>query len=294
MLTNNSKVNDQVHLKALFDFALPSSDADQMSLVNVFPLASLEFPPRTISAELVNVEALTMQVLEELAEGFPEFDCSETLDADCFEPIPIAPSLCPSSSTPIKEQHKRGFEGNQPEEPFKKQRCVSPSDFSFEDPMPTRFRDYQAEQWTEKFEELCVFVKKDGHCQVPHGYPENKSLARWTKRQRYQYKLKSEGKSSTMTDDRITALNALRFVWNSHGAVWEERLNELRQYHRLHGHGNVPSQFDENQKLATWVKCQRRQYKLFVSGHRSNMTVDRVNRLQKLGFVWEIRCHAPR
>jgi hypothetical protein len=87
---------------------------------------------------------------------------------------------------------------------------ILPSD----DPISySRFRDYQADQWTEMFEELCAFIKKNGHCQVPHGYPTNESsLARWTKRQRYQYKLRLEDKPSTMTEDRIGALNALGFV----------------------------------------------------------------------------------
>ena len=97
-----------------------------------------------------------------------------------------------------------------------------------------------------------------------------------------------------MTDDRIGALNALGFIWDSHGAAWEERLNELRHFRRIHGHSNVPSQYDSNQKLATWVKCQRRQYKLFVGGQRSNMTLERVSKLEVLGFVWELRCHGAR
>jgi hypothetical protein len=98
----------------------------------------------------------------------------------------------------------------------KKQRCISPSSetSSSDDPISySRFRGYQADQWTEMFEELCAFTKKNGHCQVPHGYPTNESsLARWTKRQRYQYKLRLEDKPSTMTEDRIGALNALGFV----------------------------------------------------------------------------------
>ena len=48
-----------------------------------------------------------------------------------------------------------------------------------------RFRPYQAEQWTEKFDELIEFRKERGHCCVPHTFKENPSLARWVKRQRY-------------------------------------------------------------------------------------------------------------
>jgi hypothetical protein len=38
-----------------------------------------------------------------------------------------------------------------------------------------RFRAYQFEQWTEKFQELCDFRKVRGHCQVPHTFKDNPS-----------------------------------------------------------------------------------------------------------------------
>jgi hypothetical protein len=36
-----------------------------------------------------------------------------------------------------------------------------------------RFREYQAEIWSEKFEELCFFRQEHGHCHVPHYFQEN-------------------------------------------------------------------------------------------------------------------------
>jgi hypothetical protein len=60
----------------------------------------------------------------------------------------------------------------------------STSVLAFRDPHPARFRNYQADQWTEKFEELCQFVKKSGHCLVPNSLKENPPLAHWTKRRK--------------------------------------------------------------------------------------------------------------
>ena len=152
-----------------------------------------------------------------------------------------------------------------------------------------RFRPYQAEQWSEKFQELCEFKKNKGHCCVPHTFTENPALARWVKRQRYQYKLKNEGKQSTMTDQRVIALEEHSFIWDSHGAAWQERWNELCDYKNDNGQCNVPSNFPLNPRLATWVKCQRRQYKLYWDGKTSNMTLGRIAELEKLGFEWELR-----
>merc|ERR1719469_1602165 len=76
-----------------------------------------------------------------------------------------------------------------------------------------KFRVYQAENWTEKFGELMKFQDENGHCLVPNCHPENPELAQWTKRQRYQYKLKMDGKRSTITGERIRALDETGFVW---------------------------------------------------------------------------------
>lgn len=123
--------------------------------------------------------------------------------------------------------------------------------------LPRRFRIYQEDQWMVKYQELKDFVRRTGHTFVPHGVPEKNSLARWAKRQRYQLKLRSEGKESTMTDHRIALLDELGFVWSSHATIWEERLAELKQFQQDMGHCNVPSQYPINQKLATWVKVSR-------------------------------------
>ena len=154
-----------------------------------------------------------------------------------------------------------------------------------------RFRPYQAGQWSEKFAELCTYREQMGHCLVPHTFSENLPLARWVKRQRYQYKLMRDGKASTMTEERVKALEDIGFVWDSQGAAWGERLAELRQYRQEFGHCNVPSNFSQNPQLATWVKCQRRQYKLHQEGKPSNMTPQRVREPENLGFEWELRSY---
>ena len=152
-----------------------------------------------------------------------------------------------------------------------------------------QLRPYQSDQWYEKYRKLVQFKRINGHCLVPNNWNLNSPLALWVKRQRYQYKLKNEGQHSTLTEEREQALEALGFVWDSHGAVWEERLNELRGFKNVRGHCCVPANFKENHQLAIWVKCQRRQYKLFCDGKRSNMNQERIAKLEDLGFVWNPR-----
>jgi len=153
-----------------------------------------------------------------------------------------------------------------------------------------KFRPYQEEKWKERFDDLLKFRESSGgHCLVPHTYPENPTLARWVKRQRYQYKLFQQKEPSSMTQERIDLLANVGFVWHSHEVVWQERLSELMEYKRTVGDCLVPSNYAENPKLATWVKCQRRQYKLYLRGSPSNITVERIRILEKAGFEWELR-----
>jgi len=152
-----------------------------------------------------------------------------------------------------------------------------------------KFRTYQAENWTEKFEELLQFRNENGHCLVPNCHPQNPALAQWTKRQRYQYKLKLDGKRSTITDERIRVLEEVGFVWDSHKAVWDERLEELREFRKEFGHCNVPSRYETNHQLAIWVKRQRRQWKNKMDSKPNCMTDERQQQLEALGFVWDMK-----
>ena len=164
-----------------------------------------------------------------------------------------------------------------------------PSD-EFDPSVPPCYTIHQAERWQQRFQELVHFKNEYDHCCVPSHWPQNAPLAQWVKRQRSQYKLKMEGKRSNMTETRQKALEDLGFVWDSHAVFWEERLNELRIFRETHGHCNVPTKYPENQQLAIWAKCQRRQFKLYTQGDRhSNMTMERIRKLSNLGFVFNPR-----
>ena len=92
-----------------------------------------------------------------------------------------------------------------------------------------------------------------------------------------------------MTDERIAALENQGFVWDSRTAQWFERLDEVMEYKMIHGDCNVPAIYPSNPKMATWVKCQRRQKKLLKSRQSSNMTEERIILLDQIDFIWEIR-----
>ena len=156
--------------------------------------------------------------------------------------------------------------------------------FDFEQ-KPKRFRDYQTDQWDKRYKELRQIYSETGRSAVHHADSSKKGLARWIKRQRAQYKLRQEDKPSSMTDDRIQKLNFINFVWDSHSTVWEDRLLELELFQAKHKHCNVTSSnYPTGGTLVSWVKSQRRQYRLLQEGRKSNLTPRRIQQLECLGF----------
>jgi len=152
-----------------------------------------------------------------------------------------------------------------------------------------RFRPHHTEMWQKRFAELVEFQRIYKHCLVPSNYDDTSELCRWVRRQRYQYNLFQQKKHSSTTLKRIQNLNEIGFVWDSREALWQERLRELLDFEAEFGNCDVPAVYPSNPPLGSWVKCQRRQYKLFLEGKPSNMTKDRQIELEKYGFQWKIR-----
>jgi hypothetical protein len=88
--------------------------------------------------------------------------------------------------------------------------------------------------------ELADYRKIHGHCNVPYNYSENSKLANWVTNQRSHYRLHVEGKQSPMTLSRIRALANSAFQWVVRVTTWEDRLSDLADYRKIHGHCNVP------------------------------------------------------
>eukprot|EP00539_Tryblionella_compressa_P015449 CAMPEP_0178836526 /NCGR_PEP_ID=MMETSP0746-20121128/12242_1 /TAXON_ID=913974 /ORGANISM="Nitzschia punctata, Strain CCMP561" /LENGTH=495 /DNA_ID=CAMNT_0020499243 /DNA_START=91 /DNA_END=1578 /DNA_ORIENTATION=+ len=172
-----------------------------------------------------------------------------------------------------------------------------------------RFLEHQADRWTAMFEQLMEYHHRHGHCRVAHTSSDYPELGRWVKRQRYQHKLWLEGNpKSTMTLERISKLEDIGFVWDSHGYAWQQRYKELQEFSMKHGHCNVPSNHP-NKQLLSWIKFQRKRYKCVMMqqqrdpnvagaaalhGNSSSdeesdvdeLTLQRFRMLEALGFEW--------
>ena len=81
------------------------------------------------------------------------------------------------------------------------------------------------------------------------GYTQNKSLGKWVQNQRELYKYMRQGKSSSITEQRIQHLEYISFQWiirDRTDDAWYKKYEELRQYKCREVHCNVPWQYSKN------------------------------------------------
>ena len=149
--------------------------------------------------------------------------------------------------------------------------------------------------WNRRYMELVSFVGKFGHARVPHNFPKNISLGEWVHNQRRHVKNYIKGDaSSKMTKDRIELLNKVGFEWGRCCLPWENMYKKLVSFVHEFGHAKVPRQYPENPSLGIWVVKQRQSYKKFLNDDSSsNMTKDRIQLLNKVGFEWNLRHCQP-
>ena len=69
------------------------------------------------------------------------------------------------------------------------------------------------ELWDNRFEELKDYRKKYGNCNVPYNYQHSIQLGNWVNAQRRQYKKLQKGEKSPITNERISKLKSIGFVW---------------------------------------------------------------------------------
>ena len=137
------------------------------------------------------------------------------------------------------------------------------------------FWNWRDAQWDQMFKALKDYKAIQGHCNVPQRYSENQGLAVWVNGQR------TKKRRAGVLPNRVRALDEIGFVWDAREAQWEEMYTALVAFRKTHGHCNVPIGWPENPQLGGWVSGQR------IGRKSGKLSPDRVQRLEKIGIVWE-------
>ena len=132
--------------------------------------------------------------------------------------------------------------------------------------------------WTRRYVQLADYFVVNKHTNIPE-QPDGgdlESLYEWTCEQR------QTNRRNLLSAEKAGRLRELRFVFgcNRYGEYepWGDTLRELLEYRDLHGHCNVPIR---SGPLGAWVNNQR--------VVKDKMSQDRVDLLNSVGFVWDMR-----
>jgi len=153
-------------------------------------------------------------------------------------------------------------------------------------------KQMQSQAWYERFRELKEYRDIHGNCMVPQKYEPNPSLGIWVNKQRMEYKLLQDGEKSSMTPERLSALQSIGFVWAKRKgqATWDAKYKQLKEYKNSQGDCLIPTKYAKDPALGRWVSTQREQYRLWKAGdEKSKMTVEKVRLLEEVGFVWRLQ-----
>ena len=128
--------------------------------------------------------------------------------------------------------------------------------------------------WEEGFRHLKSYQERCGDCRVPLDHTEDGfKLGAWAHSQRQNKK--------SMSNYRRQRLDQLGFPWGLYETDWEMGFNCLEAYKGRKGDCRVPvSHKEDGFRLGLWVSNQRRL--------KAEIPVERRQRLDTLGFIWDI------
>lgn len=91
--------------------------------------------------------------------------------------------------------------------------------------------------WYDRLKELHEYIQMNGHTNVPQKYSPNQKLGVWVNKQRMEKKNYDDRKATSMTEEKLEALNNIGFVWAKRKGQhsWDTKYRELREYKKING-----------------------------------------------------------
>jgi hypothetical protein len=131
--------------------------------------------------------------------------------------------------------------------------------------------------WEESFRALVAYKEKNGSCNVPWNFHQDRALGHWVCYQR-------SCRLSTLMVEQRERLNGLGFDWETlqerQDRQWDEKFQSLKDYKRQHLDCCVPRYYKQDPELGQWVNKQRTWYS------QGRMLPDRVAKLESISFTW--------
>ena len=140
-------------------------------------------------------------------------------------------------------------------------------------------------------ESMLIITKEIAAMKAFSEIPAKSELGLWLARQRKEYsRSENDNRSSShllLDEDKIKALNSLSKNWQMTPRERSFELNFalLKAYKKVYGDTLVPISFP-SRRLANWVSTQRKNYNSKMAGEKSDLTDERLSKLESVGFIW--------
>jgi len=143
--------------------------------------------------------------------------------------------------------------------------------------------------WDNQMKGLWKFLEENGHCRIPVNHP---TLGSFVKLVRRDYRNWTQGKTSSMSPERMATLKEVGFIFEGGKSPqrapgptksWDQRLEDLLMYKAEFGHTVVPQ---NSGQLGAWVHAQRVHYKKYKEGHKSQINAEKALKLTEIGFCF--------
>ena len=154
-------------------------------------------------------------------------------------------------------------------------------------------------KWAERLDQLKNYKEIYGNLKIPRFFdtPQFPGLGDWVDTQRYYYdkffhsphNFKNANRIPQQQRERLKKLEQIGLEFppiqeRRPVSKWGDMLELLRKYKRKHGHLMVPQ---KEPLLGQWVKGQRKTYNYLKAGKPSNMTEEKVDQLNEIGFEFD-------
>ena len=144
-------------------------------------------------------------------------------------------------------------------------------------------------QFIGRLKELVEYQLEFGDCNVPRRYGP---LGTFVNKQRQLYRKVQAGEATSLTPERIKALEDVGIVWSvdakaatkqRNWMLWLSRYEELKKYQAEYGTCRISKDY-EDARLRSWVTKQRQEYRKFQDGEKSAMDDEKIKLLDAIGF----------
>ena len=116
-------------------------------------------------------------------------------------------------------------------------------------------------------------------------------MGRWCEHMREVYRRMQKGMktNANLSQGRIERLEVIGFQWQIN-ATFEKRCFDLEIFKEEFGHCNVRRSYAGNPSLGQWCIDMNTGYRKMQKGStpNSNLSQDRIERLEEIGFQWQV------